>query len=223
MTPQPTSQVTYLLPAPAQPFTKTYSVPPRTRQNIWVNVEDARLAHAEVSAVFASSLPVIVERAMYRDTPGQVFAAGHEAAAVPGPATQWFFAEGATGPYFDLFYLIANPGTTAAVIDGRYLLPDGTVLTKQYTVAPQSRFNVWADYETFPGPARPAAREHGRLGDVHVSQRRRVRRGARDVVARRRRRSGSRGTTRQARCSRAPSGASPTAKWAGRSAPRPTS
>ena len=143
-------QVTYLLPAPAQPFTKTYSVPARTRQNIWVNVEDARLAHAEVSAVFASSLPVIVERAMYRDAPGQVFAAGHEAAAVPGPATQWFFAEGATGPYFDLFYLIANPGTTAAVIDGRYLLPDGTVLTKQYTVAPQSRFNVWADYETFP-------------------------------------------------------------------------
>ena len=144
-------QVTYLLPAPAQPFTRTYSVPARTRQNIWVNVEDTRLARAEVSAVFTASSPVIVERAMYRDAPGQVFAAGHEAAAVPGPATQWFFAEGATGPYFDLFYLIANPATTAAVIDGRYLLPDGRVLTKQYTVPPQSRFNVWADYEVFPG------------------------------------------------------------------------
>ena len=144
-------EVTYLLPAPAQPFTKTYSVPARTRQNIWVNVEDPRLARAEVSAVFASSLPVIVERAMYSNTPGQLFAAGHEAAAVPGPALQWFFAEGATGPYFDLFYLIANPGTTPAIIDGRYLLPDGRVLTKQYAVAPQSRFNVWADVETFPG------------------------------------------------------------------------
>ncbi|AMY08450.1 hypothetical protein LuPra_01650 [Luteitalea pratensis] len=156
-------QVTYLLPTPAQPFTKTYTVLPGTRQNIWVNVEDARLAHAEVSAVFASSLPVIVERAMYLDRPGQTFAAGHEAAAVPGPATQWFFAEGATGPYFDLFYLMANPGTTAAVIDGRYLLPDGTVLTKQYTVAPQSRFNVWADYETFQGrPGLP-------LGNTDVS------------------------------------------------------
>jgi uncharacterized repeat protein (TIGR01451 family) len=143
--------VTYLLPPPAQAFTKTYSVPARTRQNIWVNVEDARLAQAEVSAVFSSSLPVIVERAMYRNAAGQTFAAGHEAAAVAGPATQWFFAEGATGPYFDLFYLIANPGTTTALIDGRYLLPDGTVLTKQYAVAPQSRFNVWADYETFPG------------------------------------------------------------------------
>jgi uncharacterized repeat protein (TIGR01451 family) len=144
-------QVTYLLPAPAQPFTRTYSVPAHARQNIWVNVEDARLAQAEVSAVFTSSLPVIVERAMYRNAPGQTFAAGHEAAAVPGPATQWFFAEGATGPYFDLFYLIANPGATTALIDGRYLLPDGTVLSKQYAVAPQSRFNVWADLETFPG------------------------------------------------------------------------
>lgn len=143
--------VTYLLPAPAQPFTRSYPVPAHTRQNIWVNVEDARLAQAEVSAAFASTLPVIVERAMYRDAPGQLFAAGHEAAAVAGPATRWFFAEGATGPYFDLFYLIANPGTTTAVIEGRYLLPDGSVLTKQYAVAPQSRFNVWADYETFPG------------------------------------------------------------------------
>lgn len=158
-----TVTVTYLLPAPAQPITKAYTVPARRRQNIWVNVEDARLAHAEVSAVFASSLPVIVERAMYRDSPGQMFAAGHEAAAVPGPAMQWFFAEGATGPYFDLFYLIANPGTTNALIDGRYLLPDGTVLTKQYVVPPQSRFNVWADYETFPGrPGLP-------LGDTAVS------------------------------------------------------
>lgn len=146
-------QVTYLLPAPAQPFTRTYTVPARTRQNIWVNVEDARLAQAEVSAVFSSTLPVIVERAMYRNAPGQTFAAGHEAAAVPGPATQWFFAEGATGSYFDLFYLIANPGNVPAVIDGRYLLPDGSVLTKQYTVPPQSRFNIWADLETFPGKA----------------------------------------------------------------------
>lgn len=146
-------QVTYLLPAPAQPLTKTYTVAPRARQNIWVNLEDARLAQAEVSAVFASSLPVIVERAMYRDAWGQFFGAGHEAAAVPGPASQWFFAEGNTGPFFDLFYLIANPGTTEALIDGRFLLPDGSVLTKRYAVAPQSRFNVWADYETFPGRA----------------------------------------------------------------------
>jgi hypothetical protein len=30
-------------------------------------------------------------------------------------------------------------------------LPDGSTLTKTYTIAPQSRFNIWADLETFPG------------------------------------------------------------------------
>ncbi|WP_239490303.1 carboxypeptidase regulatory-like domain-containing protein [Luteitalea sp. TBR-22] len=151
-------QVTYLLPAPRSPITKTYPVPARSRQNIWVNVEDAGLASAEMSAVFTAGLPIIVERAMYRDGPGQMFAAGHEAAAVPGPANQWFFAEGATGPYFDLFYLIANTTASAITIDGRYLLPDGTVLTKTYTVPAFSRFNVWADYEEFAGrPGLPLA------------------------------------------------------------------
>ncbi len=143
--------ITYLLPAPAPPFTKAYTVARRTRFNVWVNVEDPRLANAEVSAVVVASVPVIVERAMYLDRPGQFFAAGHESAGVPGPAMQWFFAEGATGPYLDLFYLLANPGSEAAVIDGQYLLPDGRVLTRQYTIAPMSRFNIWADLETFEG------------------------------------------------------------------------
>ena len=102
---------------------------------------------------------------MYLDRPGQFFAAGHESAGVPGPAMQWFFAEGATGPYLDLFYLIANPGPETALIDGQYLLPDGRVLTKQYAVAPMSRFNIWADLETFEGMAGTP------LGDTAVSAR----------------------------------------------------
>ncbi len=43
------------------------------------------------------------------------------------PATQWFLAEGATGPYFDLFVLIANPERRGdAQVQVTYLLPDGT-------------------------------------------------------------------------------------------------
>ena len=48
---------------------------------------------------------------MYLDAPGQGFAAGHESAGVTAPATQWFLAEGATGAFFDLFVLVANPAT----------------------------------------------------------------------------------------------------------------
>ena len=47
-----------------------------------------------------------------RDVPlvaGQPFAAGHGSAGVTAAATSWFLAEGATGAFFDLFVLLANP------------------------------------------------------------------------------------------------------------------
>ena len=94
-----------------------------------------------------NGVPVIVERAMYLSTPTQGFAAGHESAGVTAPSTQWFLAEGATGPYFDLFILIANPNSQQANVTARYLLPSGAVVTKTYDVAPNSRFNIWVDYE----------------------------------------------------------------------------
>ncbi len=143
--------VTYLLPEPRPPITKSYTIGAGRRENIWVNTEAPGLAAAEVSAVVTSDRPVIVERAMYRDGAGQRFSAGHASAGVAAPSTTWFFAEGATGDYFDLFFLLANPATSAASVEARYLLPDGTVVTKVYEVAAQSRFNVWVDLERFEG------------------------------------------------------------------------
>ena len=57
--------------------------------------------------------PIIVERAMYRSNQGRTFNAGHESTGVTAPATDWFLAEGATGAFFDMFVLIANPTSTA--------------------------------------------------------------------------------------------------------------
>jgi hypothetical protein len=104
-----------------------------------------------VSAVFEvlNGVPVIVERAMYLNQPGRVFDAGHESAGVTAPATGWFLAEGATGPYFDLFVLIANPTGADASITVTFLLPNGNTVIQSYTVAANSRFNIWVD--TLPG------------------------------------------------------------------------
>lgn len=139
-------QVRYLLKV-GQPITRTYQVPARSRFNIWVNLEDPLLAAAEVSADITSDVPVIVERAMYRSISGQQFTAGHEGAGVEAPALQWFFAEGATGAFFDLFFLIANPANLASTVDATYLKPDGSVVTRSYTIEPNSRFNIWVDLE----------------------------------------------------------------------------
>ena len=103
-------------------------------------------------------MPVIVERALYLSGHGRVFDAGHESAAVEAPARQWFLAEGATGAFFDLFTLIANPNDALAEVQVRYLLPTGAPLTKTYTIAGNSRFNIWVDLED------------ARLADTSVAQ-----------------------------------------------------
>jgi hypothetical protein len=154
--------VKYLLPSPAPPILKTYLVRANSRFNIWLNDEartDARLAPlaaAEISAVITATLPVIVERAMYRDTL-QLFGAGHESAGVVAPSTTWYFAEGATGAYFDLFLLFANPAAQAAELVVSYLLPSGATIEQTYLVPAESRRTVWVDLE------------HALLADTAVS------------------------------------------------------
>ena len=145
-----TATVRYLRPAPLPPIDRTYALPARTRVTVGVHAEPG-LASTDVSASITATVPIFVERAMYRNVGTQTLAAGHASAGVTGPATSWFLAEGATGDFFDLFVLIANPTTTTADVEVRYLLTTGEVLTKSYTVAAESRRTIYVDAETFPG------------------------------------------------------------------------
>jgi hypothetical protein len=137
-------EVRYLRPAPHPPIVRNYTVGAASRQTIYVNDADPALAEADVSAVITSTngVPVIVERAMYTNAGGLTFGAGHESAAVPLLATSWFLAEGATGPFFHLFILVVNPGTAAAELEARYLLPGGGVVTRTYTANANSRLTI---------------------------------------------------------------------------------
>ena len=112
-------EVTYLRPAPAPPLVRQYVVAHSSRYNIYVDGVAAELAATDVSAVIRvlNGVPVIVERALYLSRPGQFWAAGHNSAGVTAPATDWFLAEGATGSYFDLYYLLCNPGTGTADVE----------------------------------------------------------------------------------------------------------
>ena len=139
--------ITYLRPAPLPPLVRNYTVMPQARFNIWVDLADPALASVDVSASISSDQPIVVERAMYLSGGGQLFRAGHESAGVTATSTHWFLAEGATGSFFDMFVLIANPTTSTSQLRATYLLPDGSTVTKDYTIAANSRFNIWVDYE----------------------------------------------------------------------------
>ena len=69
-----------------------------------------------MSAAITATAPIVAERAMYFTQGGVPFAAGHESAGVTAPALEWFLAEGATGSFFDLFVLLANPNPSAATV-----------------------------------------------------------------------------------------------------------
>lgn len=146
-------EIKYLRPAPLPPITRRETIGPRTRRTIWVNHEAPGLASTDVSAVVTSSLPVVVERAMYLNAGGRLYAAGHESAGVAEPQARWFFAEGATGPYFDLFILVANPDTRPARVRATFLLPGGGTSETSFTVEPESRRTLWVDVEGGPAVA----------------------------------------------------------------------
>jgi hypothetical protein len=144
-----TIEVTYLLPAPLAPLVRQYAVAARSRYTIWVDHEDAALQATDVSAIVRAmdGSPILVERAMYLGAGGRTFGAGHASAGVTSPATQWFFAEGATGAYFDLYLLIANPDDTTARVRVDYLRPSGPIVTRTYDIAARSRYTVFVDAE----------------------------------------------------------------------------
>jgi hypothetical protein len=141
--------VRYIRPAPAPALVRSYEVGARSRRTIWVNIEHPALASTDVAAVVETREggTIVAERAMYRTRAGEVFAAGHGSAGIRTPASRWWFAEGATGSFFDTFVLVANPGAREADLTVTYFLPTGERITKPHTVPAGSRHTIWVDQE----------------------------------------------------------------------------
>ncbi len=135
--------VRFLLPS-GQTITRTYDLAPGSRTTVYVNGIPG-LEETDVAGEITAVAPIVVERAMYRSSPDEPLRLGHASMGVPAAATEWFLAEGATGAFFDLYVLIANPGASDAAVDVRFARPDGSLVTRQYTVAAHSRFSIYVD------------------------------------------------------------------------------
>jgi uncharacterized repeat protein (TIGR03803 family) len=165
-----TATVRYLRPSGQPPIDRTYVLPPASRTTIAVDAQGAELTSTDVSAVITATAPIVAERAMYVNRPRQPFAAGHESAGVTAPAIDWFLAEGATGAFFDLFVLIANPSTTAAHVSVEYLRSSGPPLVKTYVVPAESRLTIWVDDEELPAGSGQKPLAQGSVSTaVHVT------------------------------------------------------
>ena len=140
-----TVTVRYLVEA-GSPVTRTRTLPPQSRTTIFVNEDDPALARASLGSIITSDVPIFAERAMYLDG-GGTLGGGSASAGSAQLSTQWYFGEGATGPFFQAFLSMLNPGTTAATATVTYHLADGSTASKAYTVPAEGRRTVWFNGE----------------------------------------------------------------------------
>lgn len=142
--------VRYLLPSGQAAIEKRYTLAPNSRRTICVDDEGPTLASTDVSTVITASAPIVAERTMYLSNTDDLFAAGHASAGVTAAALEWFLAEGATGWFFDMFILVANPNPVPAAITADYLVLGDGVITKTYAVPANGRLTIWVDDEQVP-------------------------------------------------------------------------
>jgi hypothetical protein len=129
-------------------ITKNYTVAGNSRFNIWVDLEDPRLADAAVSTRVTSTngVPIIVERAMW--WPGPTSDTWQEAHNSPGEVTtgtRWAMAEGEIGGSrnIETYVLIANTSSFDGTAQVTVLFDDGTApLTRTFPLKANSRANV---------------------------------------------------------------------------------
>ncbi len=122
-------RVTFLLDeAGADPVVVERTVKANKRDTVWAgDPQYPRLAGKSFSIAVEADQPIIAERAMYFGA-SPFWAGGHESAGVPSLSPTWLLAEGATGPFFDNYVLVGNPGELDAEVRFTFLLPGGRVV-----------------------------------------------------------------------------------------------
>jgi len=120
-----------------------YPVPGKSRITVFVN--DVVGQNREVSMVVTSTTSnLVAERPMYFDyngTPGNLnWTGGHDVVGATRPGLSWYFAEGYTGPGFDDYVTVLNPGGTDAALAFKFQTQEAGLIVKSgFTVHAHSR------------------------------------------------------------------------------------
>src|SRR5262249_31194258 len=113
-------RITFLREGGLPPFIVTRTLPPFSRTTLDVGSIPEIVNSSFGSVVEFLQAPGAAERSMYWGL-SPLWIGGHESAGVNLPSPQWFLAEGATGPFFETFVLVANPNDQAVNVDITYL------------------------------------------------------------------------------------------------------
>jgi hypothetical protein len=129
------------------PIMESYVVPPESRKTIYVPDEVG--PDKDVSVKLASSSDFLAERPMYFNYTGYgaSWNGGHCVMGAMDLAAESFFAEGYTGPGFQEWLCLQNPGDQNSVVDITYLTQSGPPILKTVTVPAKSRKTLYVNEE----------------------------------------------------------------------------
>ena len=109
---------------------------PQSRQT--VDVADTVGRTWSVSTSVTADNPVIAERAVYYGGRSE----GHDSVGVSAPSADWYFAEGSTGPGFETWVLVQNPGASTAKVCLSFMTDTGDVAAPTLTLGAHRRQTV---------------------------------------------------------------------------------
>jgi hypothetical protein len=129
-------KVTYMIENEG-PRSMDVKVPAKTRKTY--NMADT-IGAKDASIKVESDIPMIAERAMYRNNRRE----GHASIGTIAPANDFYLAEGAVGwdSQFMTYVLVQNPNETATDVDIKYQTQEGQVQGPQFAMIPNSRKTV---------------------------------------------------------------------------------
>lgn len=134
-----TASPTYLLNGAGTRRGGDVVLPPRSRKTVRVNDEVPRTEHG---SVVVATGPIVVERPMYFQYGDFLWTGGHVGVGLPSPRTEFYFAEGYTGPTFEEYLTVANPTTSDASVSIDYLIERGGNRRQRLTVPAGTRATV---------------------------------------------------------------------------------
>jgi len=111
----------------------TATLPPNSRKTY--KVSDTVPNNYDVSTMVTADTRIVVERSVY----GANRNWGTDSIGAWEPATSWFLAEGCTGPGFETWILVQNPGSLPASVRLTYMTQKGAVDGPALQIAANSR------------------------------------------------------------------------------------
>jgi hypothetical protein len=138
--PSPNAATVRYLREGAPAIVRTYPVDANSRFTVDASA-DPELVGSSFGMHVTFDQPGVAERSMYFGV-DPFWKAGHESAGVTAPSTTWFLAEGATGPFFETFVLLANPGDQPADATVTFLPDSGVPVEKTISIPAQGRVTL---------------------------------------------------------------------------------